>query len=79
MDTADIHPPEEEEKLSAHYDVRLPKLPWHRRIQIPIIAAIVFTGDPRPGSDLAIETIGRRHAEGQWAAKQPSSGRFGIA
>ena len=71
MDAADIHKPEEEEKVSAHYDVRLPKLPWHRRIQIPIIAAIVYSVIRTLGPTLRYEVIGRRHADEQWAAKQP--------
>ncbi len=71
MDPADIHKPEEEEKLSAHYDVRLPKLPWHRRVQIPIIAAIVYSVIRTLGPTLRYEVIGRRHADEQWAAKQP--------
>jgi lysophospholipid acyltransferase (LPLAT)-like uncharacterized protein len=71
MDTADIQQPEEGEKVSAHYDVRLPKLPWHRRIQIPIIAAIVYAVIRTLGPTLRYEVIGRRHADQQWATKQP--------
>ena len=29
--------------IGAHYDTRLPDLPWSRRIQIPIIAAAVYS------------------------------------
>ena len=31
------------EPISAHYDTRLPNLPWSRRIQIPFIAAAVYS------------------------------------
>jgi lysophospholipid acyltransferase (LPLAT)-like uncharacterized protein len=71
MDTADIHRPEEQEPVSAHYDVRLPKLPWHRRIQIPIIAAIVYSVIRILGPTLRFEEVGRRHVDAQWAVKQP--------
>jgi lysophospholipid acyltransferase (LPLAT)-like uncharacterized protein len=57
--------------VSAHYDVRLPKLPWHRRIQIPIIAAAVFSVIRTLGPTLRFEVLGRRFAEKEWAAKQP--------
>jgi lysophospholipid acyltransferase (LPLAT)-like uncharacterized protein len=71
MDTADIHEPREPESVNAHYDVRLPKLPWHRRIQIPIIAAIVYSVIRTLGPTLRYEIIGRRHVDASWAAKQP--------
>jgi len=32
-----------EEPVNVHYDIRLPDLPWSRRIQIPIIAAAVYS------------------------------------
>jgi lysophospholipid acyltransferase (LPLAT)-like uncharacterized protein len=57
--------------VSAHYDVRLPKLPWHRRIQIPIIAAVVFSVIRTLGPTLRYEVLGRRFAEQEWAAQQP--------
>lgn len=71
MDNADIHNSEEQARISAHYDVRLPKLPWHRRIQIPIIAAVVYSVIRTLGPTLRYEVIGRRHADAQWATKQP--------
>ncbi len=71
MESPQNPPTETNESVSAHYDVRLPKLPWHRRIQIPVIAAIVFSVIRTLGPTLRFETIGRRHAEAQWAAKQP--------
>ncbi len=71
MADTEIHKPEQHEAVSAHYDVRLPKLPWHRRIQIPIIAAVVYSVIRILGPTLRFEVIGRRHAEAQWASKQP--------
>ena len=71
MDATDIHKPEEPENISAHYDVRLPKLPWHRRIQIPIIATIVYSLIRVLGPTLRYEVLGRHHAEEQWAVRQP--------
>ncbi len=71
MDTAGSQGPEEQQKVSAHYDVRLPNLPWHRRIQIPVIAAAVFSVIRTLGPTLRFETIGERHSGEQAAAKQP--------
>jgi lysophospholipid acyltransferase (LPLAT)-like uncharacterized protein len=71
MDTAGSQGPEEQQKVSAHYDVRLPNLPWHRRVQIPIIAAVVFSVIRTLGPTLRFEVIGRHYAEERWAAKQP--------
>lgn len=71
MDNADIPKPEEQENISAHYDVRLPKLPWHRRVQIPMIAALVYSVIRTLGPTLRYEVIGRHYAEEQWAKKQP--------
>jgi hypothetical protein len=56
--------------ISPHYDTRLPRLPWHRRIQIPIIAALVYTVIRILGPTLRFEVLGRNHAEKIWAAKQ---------
>jgi hypothetical protein len=60
-----------EEAVSAHYDVRLPKLPWHRRIQIPIIAAVVYSVIRVLGPTLRYEVLGRANVERIWAQKQP--------
>lgn len=60
-----------EEAVGAHYDVRLPKLPWHRRIQIPIIAAVVFSVIRVLGPTLRFEVLGRAKVERMWAQKQP--------
>ncbi len=60
------------EAVSAHYDIRLPKLPWHRRIQIPIIAALVYSVIRTLGPTLRYEILGMRHSAGaRWAAKEP--------
>jgi lysophospholipid acyltransferase (LPLAT)-like uncharacterized protein len=57
--------------ISPHYDIRLPKLPWHRRIQIPVIAALVFSVIRTVGPTLRFEVLGRAKIEALWAAKQP--------
>jgi len=46
------------EAISPHYDIRLPKLPWHRRVQIPIIAAAVFSVIRTVGPTLRFEVVG---------------------
>jgi len=60
-----------QEAVSAHYDTRLPRLPWHRRIQIPIIAVAVYTVIRTLGPTLRFELLGRQHVEKLWAVKQP--------
>jgi lysophospholipid acyltransferase (LPLAT)-like uncharacterized protein len=62
---------ETSDSISAHYDTRLPALPWSRRIQIPIIAAVVYTVIRILGPTLRFETLGRQRIEKLWAAKQP--------
>lgn len=57
--------------VDPRYDVRLPKLPWHRRIQIPIIAAVVYSIIRILGPTLRYEVLGRAKVEKVWAAKQP--------
>jgi lysophospholipid acyltransferase (LPLAT)-like uncharacterized protein len=49
--------------ISAHYDTRLPDLPWSRRIQIPIIAAAVYSVIRILGPTLRYEVLGWQHAE----------------
>src|SRR5271154_1625566 len=71
METSEKYPEEVREAISAHYDVRLPKLPWHRRIQIPIIAAVVYSVIRVLGPTLRFEVIGRAAVERLWAANQP--------
>jgi lysophospholipid acyltransferase (LPLAT)-like uncharacterized protein len=59
------------EAISPHYDIRLPKLPWHRRMQIPIIAAAVFSVIRTVGPTLRFEVLGRAKVDALWTAKQP--------
>jgi lysophospholipid acyltransferase (LPLAT)-like uncharacterized protein len=62
---------ETQEAISPHYDVRLPRLAWHRRMQIPIIAAVVYSIIRVLGPTLRFEVLGRAQVEGIWATKQP--------
>ncbi|HYL64838.1 MAG TPA: lysophospholipid acyltransferase family protein [Candidatus Methylomirabilis sp.] len=48
---------------SAHYDTRLPDLPWSRRIQIPLIAAAVYSLIRLLGPTLRFEVHGWQNAE----------------
>jgi lysophospholipid acyltransferase (LPLAT)-like uncharacterized protein len=50
-------------QVTAHYDVRLPKLPWSRRIQIPIIAAAVYAVIRVLGPTLKFEVLGNECTE----------------
>jgi lysophospholipid acyltransferase (LPLAT)-like uncharacterized protein len=59
-----------QEVVSAHYDTRLPALPWSRRIQIPLIAAAVYTVIRLLGPTLRYEVIGWQHAERVYASKK---------
>src|SRR5437899_11701834 len=59
----------EEEPVSAHYDTRLPSLPWSRRIQIPIIAAAVYSVIRTLGPTLRYEVLGWQHAARVYASK----------
>lgn len=68
MADADIQQDQPKEPVSVHYDTRLPKLPWHRRIQIPIIAAIVFSVIRTLGPTLRYEIVGWQHAERVYGA-----------
>jgi lysophospholipid acyltransferase (LPLAT)-like uncharacterized protein len=72
METTENSSRETREAISAHYDTRLPKLPWRRRIQIPIIAAVVYAVIRVIGPTLRIEVLGRASAEKFWADKKPS-------
>src|SRR5271169_5121359 len=49
--------------IGAHYDTRLPDLPWSRRIQIPFIAAAVYTVIRILGPTLRYEVLGWQNAE----------------
>ena len=60
----------EQEPVNAHYDIRLPNLPWSRRIQIPIIAAVVYSVIRMLGPTLRYEVLGWQHADRVYAAKK---------
>ena len=49
-------------EVSLHYDTRLPQLPWSRRIQIPIIAALVYSIICVLGPTIRFEVLGWHHA-----------------
>ena len=53
----------EAEPVNLHYDTRLPQLPWTRRIQIPFIAAAVYSVIRTLGPTLRYEVLGWQHAE----------------
>ncbi|HJZ98863.1 MAG TPA: lysophospholipid acyltransferase family protein [Candidatus Solibacter sp.] len=48
--------------MSVHYDTRLPQLPWSRRLQIPIIAGVVYSVIRVLGPTLRFEVLGWHHA-----------------
>ena len=50
-----------QDSVNLHYDTRLPKLPWSRRIQIPIIAAAVYSVIRVLGPTLQFEAFGEQH------------------
>src|ERR1700687_151773 len=54
--------------VNAHYDTRLPRLPWSRRAQIPLIAAAVYSVIRLLGPTLRYEVLGWQHAEGVYAS-----------
>jgi lysophospholipid acyltransferase (LPLAT)-like uncharacterized protein len=68
MEPPEIPKEESQEAISAHYDTRLPKLPWHRRMQIPIIAAAVYSVIRTLGPTLRYEVLGWQHAERVYAS-----------
>jgi lysophospholipid acyltransferase (LPLAT)-like uncharacterized protein len=59
-----------QEPVNVHYDTRLPDLPWSRRVQIPIIAAAVYSVIRILGPTLRYEVLGWQHAEHVYAAKK---------
>jgi lysophospholipid acyltransferase (LPLAT)-like uncharacterized protein len=71
METPDIQGPETEPAVSSHYDTRLPRLPWSRRIQIPLLAAVVYSVIRVLGPTLRFEVLGRASIDAFWARKQP--------
>src|SRR6266478_5448656 len=54
--------------VNVHYDTRLPELPWSRRIQVPVIAAAVYSVIRLLGPTLRYEVLGWQHAEGEYAS-----------
>src|SRR6266478_736882 len=54
--------------VNVHYDTRLPELPWSRRIQIPVIAAVVYSMIRLLGPTLRYEVLGWQHAEGVYTS-----------
>ena len=58
-----------QEPVNVHYDTRLPELPWSRRIQIPFIAAAVYSVIRMLGPTLRYEVLGWQHAERVYASK----------
>jgi lysophospholipid acyltransferase (LPLAT)-like uncharacterized protein len=59
-----------QEPVSTHYDTRMPRLPLTRRLQIPLIAAAVYSVIRALGPTLRYEVHGWQHAERVHAAKQ---------
>src|SRR5207245_7282437 len=60
----------EQDAVNVHYDTRLPDLPRSRRIQIPIIAAAVYSVIRVLGPTLRYEVLGWRDDEPVYAAKE---------
>jgi lysophospholipid acyltransferase (LPLAT)-like uncharacterized protein len=56
------------ESVGVHYDTKLPDLPWFRRVQIPIIAAIVYSVIRILGPTLRFEVLGWKNAENVYAS-----------
>ena len=54
--------------VGAHYDTKLPDLPWSRRAQIPLIAAAVYAMIRTLGPTLRYEVLGWQSAEGVHAS-----------
>jgi lysophospholipid acyltransferase (LPLAT)-like uncharacterized protein len=54
--------------VNVHYDTRVRALPWSRRMQIPVIAALVYSVIRTLGPTLRYEVLGWHHAEGVYAS-----------
>jgi lysophospholipid acyltransferase (LPLAT)-like uncharacterized protein len=54
---------EMDESVGVHYDTRLPELPWSRRVEIPLIAAAVYSLIRVLGPTLRYEVLGWQRAE----------------
>ena len=76
MGTHEIQKEEAHESVSAHYDTRLPKLPWQKRIQIPVLAELVYLIIRSIGPTLRYEVLGGQKVEGRRIAKQPTIWAF---
>lgn len=61
---------EESATVNLHYDTQLPRLPWSRRIQIPLIAAAVYAVISTLGPTLRYEILGHQHAERLYSARR---------
>jgi len=61
---------EQQESVNTLYDTRLPPLKWSRRIQIPFIAAVVYSVIRTLGPTLRYEVLGWHHAEKVYSAKK---------
>src|ERR1700682_2818735 len=59
-----------EKPVNAHYDTRLPQLPWSRRVQIPLIAAAVYSVIRTLGPTLRYEVLGWQHAQRTYASRK---------
>jgi len=71
METREIQGQGTKPAVSAHYDTRLPKLKWSRRIQIPILAGIVYSVIRVLGPTLRFEVLGHAPMDAFGARKQP--------
>src|ERR1700758_5165428 len=71
MENRDIPEQAPEAEVSAHYDTRLPDLPWTRRIQIPLIAGLVYSVIRLLGPTLRFEEDGRAIVDEFLAKKEP--------
>jgi lysophospholipid acyltransferase (LPLAT)-like uncharacterized protein len=60
----------ETESVNTHYDTRLPELPWSRRVQLPVIAAAVYSVICALGPTLRYEVLGWQHAERVYAKQK---------
>ena len=76
MGNRDTPDQETETAVSAHYDTRLPNLPWSRRIQIPIIAGVVYTLIRVLGPTLRFEVLGRSRMDRLPPHNQPCIWEF---
>src|ERR1700719_5379214 len=61
----------EAQKIGVHYDTQLPKLPWSRRVQIPFIAALVYSVIRILGPTLRFEIAGRARVDEFLAKQEP--------